>query len=115
MPIAMSAEQRALQASIREWAEGADTLALVRLLEPCVAPGAAPDEGRALWDGHWSALAGLGVFSIALPQAAGGDGGTVADLATALALSARQSMPAHRCLTAWNEPIGRPNWCRVWA
>ena len=34
MPIAISAEQRALQASIREWAARAGTLALVRGLEP---------------------------------------------------------------------------------
>ena len=34
MPIAISAEQRALQASIREWAIRAGTLALVRGLEP---------------------------------------------------------------------------------
>ena len=36
-----------------------------------------------------------------------------ASQATAAARSARQSIPAHRCLTAWNEPIGRPNCCRV--
>ena len=34
MPIAISAEQRALAASIREWAIRAGTLALVRGLEP---------------------------------------------------------------------------------
>src|SRR5215472_18487611 len=34
VPIAISAEQRALQASIRDWAEPAGTLALVRGLEP---------------------------------------------------------------------------------
>jgi alkylation response protein AidB-like acyl-CoA dehydrogenase len=34
VPIAISAEQRALQASIREWAACAGTLALVRGLEP---------------------------------------------------------------------------------
>ena len=36
------------------------------------------------WAESWAALAGLGIFSIALPEAAGGDGGTVADLAAAL-------------------------------
>ena len=34
MPIAISPEQRALQASIREWAHQASTIALVRRLEP---------------------------------------------------------------------------------
>ena len=39
MPIAITAEQRALQASIREWATRAGTLAMVRALEP----GSGPD------------------------------------------------------------------------
>ena len=93
MPIAISAEQRALQASIREWATRAGTLALVRSLEPgsgagtpgsLAGPPASPagspggpagvaHEG-APWAGHWAALAGLGIFSAALPEAAGGDG-----------------------------------------
>jgi hypothetical protein len=41
VPIAITAEQRALQASIREWATRAGTLALVRALEP----GSRPDTG----------------------------------------------------------------------
>lgn len=39
MPIAITAEQRALRASIREWATRAGTLAMVRALEP----GSGPD------------------------------------------------------------------------
>lgn len=122
MPIAISAEQRALQASIRDWAERAGTLALVRGLEPGSRPEApgspagppgsparpadvpgpsispAGTPGGAPWAEHWAALAGLGIFSIALPEAAGGDGGTVADLAAALeqltvALAAGPAMP----------------------
>ena len=99
MPIAISAEQRALQASIREWAARAGTLALVRALEPGsttdtpasqagspASPAGSPDApaGVAHEKEHWAALATLGIFSIALPEAAGGDGGTVADLAAAL-------------------------------
>lgn len=127
MPIAISAEQRALQASIREWAARAGTVALVRGLEPgstagtpgspagrsgspagrsgspagpaagsVGAPGTpTPPSGppgapavvaheKAPWAEHWADLAGLGIFSIALPGAVGGDGGTVADLAAAL-------------------------------
>jgi alkylation response protein AidB-like acyl-CoA dehydrogenase len=110
VPIAITAEQRALQASIREWATRAGTLALVRALEPgsrpdtTGPPGSAagppdphsgpdgvtpdgPDGGTPAgtpWAEYWAALAGLGIFSIALPEAAGGDGGTVADLAAAL-------------------------------
>ena len=68
MAIAISQEQRALQASIREWARQADTLALVRRLEPGVAP---PNPGDL-----WNAVADLGIFSIALPAEAGGASGT---------------------------------------
>jgi len=120
VPIAISAEQRALQASIRDWAQRAGTLALVRGLEPGTPPvpgrGASRGPGEAAgrageaagglgdtaagpgdtaggpgaappawpWAEQWAALAGLGIFSIALPEAAGGAGGTVADLAAAL-------------------------------
>src|SRR5260370_34301565 len=78
----MSAEQRALQASIRDWAQQAGTLALVRTLEPGTERGTPPSE--APWAGHWAALADLGVFSIALPEPAGGAGGTVALLGSPL-------------------------------
>ena len=33
----------------------------------------------------------------------------------AAACSAAVSIHAHRCLTAWNWPIGRPNWWRILA
>jgi alkylation response protein AidB-like acyl-CoA dehydrogenase len=109
VPIAICPEQRALQASIRDWAERAGTLALVRDLEPGApgtspsAPGepGSPQAGAATgvpWAEHWAGLAGLGIFSIALPEEAGGAGGTVADLAAALeqltvALAAGPVMP----------------------
>jgi len=78
VPIAISPEQRALQASIREWANQAGTIALVRRLEPGQVPRVVAGTE------HWKALADLGIFSIALPAAVGGAGGTVADLAAAL-------------------------------
>ena len=91
MPIAATDEQLALQASIRDWAERAGPLALVRGLEPGLDPGSpeagGPEPGSpgpASGGPCWGDLAGLGVFSIALPAAAGGAGGTVADLAAAL-------------------------------
>ena len=71
MAIAISPEQRALQASIREWAKQADTLALVRGLEP----GASPPRELVTED-VWHAAADLGIFSIALPAEAGGASGT---------------------------------------
>src|SRR5215831_19483771 len=76
VPIAISDEQLALQASIRDWAKRADTLALVRRLESAPAP--------AEWEDCWNAVADLGVFSIALPAEVGGAGGSVADLAAAI-------------------------------
>ena len=99
MPIAATDEQLALQASIRDWAKRVGPLALVRSLEPGSDAGGAdasdprrsgpgwddPGWGRPGWDGPcWGDLAGLGVFSIALPAAAGGADGTVTDLAAAL-------------------------------
>ena len=99
MPIAATDEQLALQASIRDWAKRAGPLALVRSLEPgpdAIGAGARGPGGTGPgWGGQggdgpgwggpcWGDLAGLGVFSIALPAAAGGADGTVADLAAAL-------------------------------
>ena len=94
MPIAATDEQLALQASIRDWAKRAGTVAHVRSLEPGSDAGGADGSGPGRsgagwaglgWDGPcWGDLAGLGVFSIALPVAAGGAGGTVTDLAAAL-------------------------------
>jgi 3-oxochol-4-en-24-oyl-CoA dehydrogenase len=95
VPIAITDEQLALQASIRDWAKRAGTLALVRGLGPAL-PSAGAGAGTrggaavggaggpAAWGRCWSDLAGLGVFSIALPARAGGAGGAIADLAAGL-------------------------------
>ena len=89
MSIAVTPEQLALQQSIRDWAERAEPLVLVRRLEPGSPPGAGPGglpgaAGPAEAAGCWDDLASLGIFSIAVPAGAGGAGGTVADLAAAL-------------------------------
>jgi alkylation response protein AidB-like acyl-CoA dehydrogenase len=76
VPIAITPDQQALQASLRDWAKQAGPLDAVRRLEPG-AP--APAETTYLSD-----LAALGVFSIAVPEAVGGAGGTLTDLAAAL-------------------------------
>jgi alkylation response protein AidB-like acyl-CoA dehydrogenase len=76
VPIAITPDQLALQASIRDWAKQAAPLAAVRRLEPGTPAG--PETA------HLSEVAGLGIFSIAVPEAAGGAGGTVTDLAAAL-------------------------------
>jgi 3-oxochol-4-en-24-oyl-CoA dehydrogenase len=75
VPIAVTPEQVALQASIRDWAKQAGPLAAVRRLEP----GAPAEPTTCLSD-----LEGLGVFSIAVPEDAGGAGGALTDLAAAL-------------------------------
>ena len=76
MPIAITPDQLAVQASIRDWAEQAGPVAAVRRLE---LDPAGPPQNTYLSD-----LADLGIFSIAIPAEAGGAGGTVADLAAAL-------------------------------
>jgi 3-oxochol-4-en-24-oyl-CoA dehydrogenase len=83
VPIAITEEQRALQAAIRDWAKSVDPIAAVRRLEPAAGTGAASTEA-AEPAGCWAGLAELGVFSVALPAAVGGADGTVADLAAAL-------------------------------
>ncbi len=77
MPIAITPDQLAVQASIRDWAKQASPVAAVRHLEQAGLEQARPDPYR-------SDLADLGIFSIAVPAEAGGAGGTVTDLAAAL-------------------------------
>ena len=78
MPIAITPDQVALQASIRDWAKQAGPLAAVRRLEP-----GGPAEPAA-WTTCLTEVASLGVFSIAVPGDAGGAGGALTDLAAAL-------------------------------
>ena len=49
MPIAMTQEQQALQASLRDWAKRASTIAVTRALEPgsALEPARAPEPARA--------------------------------------------------------------------
>ena len=75
MSIAISAEQLALQASIRKWASATDPLTAVRALET--------GDSTAGPARLWADLAGLGVFSIAVPEHLGGAGGDALDLAAA--------------------------------
>ncbi|HEY9244378.1 MAG TPA: acyl-CoA dehydrogenase family protein [Streptosporangiaceae bacterium] len=106
MPIAITEEQRALQAAVRDWAKSMDPITMVRQLEPGSQPGSAsggspagaPSAGSTagapsagpnptyVGDAArcWSGLVELGIFSIALPGEVGGADGTVADLAAAL-------------------------------
>jgi alkylation response protein AidB-like acyl-CoA dehydrogenase len=76
VPIAITQEQQALQASLRDWAKRSDTVALVRAMERDGAPPQAVTAD----------LTALGVFAI--PH-----DGTVADLAAALEQLARDLAP----------------------
>ena len=77
MPIAVTTEQLAMADSVSQWAKRADTIAAVRELETTNGHTAKIDWAAA----NWTALAQLGVFSIAIPSAEGGGGGTTSDVA----------------------------------
>lgn len=102
MPIAITGEQLALQSSIREWAKRAAPVEVVRALEPATKgdltdPDWLPAAGEPVSENiysaagagpaaeRWTELAEVGVFAAGLPPAAGGAGGSTADLAAALA------------------------------
>ncbi len=93
MPIAITEEQLALQASVRDWAKRARSLELVRGLETAGPGGhglaSASADGPAAE--RWSSLAELGVFAIGADP--GGAEGTTADLAAALAGLAESLVP----------------------
>jgi hypothetical protein len=88
VPIAVTEEQLAVQAAIRDWAKRTGTISLVRGLEPAAgtvrADTAQADTAQADLERAWDELSDLGVFAIALPETVGGAGGSVADLAAAL-------------------------------
>jgi alkylation response protein AidB-like acyl-CoA dehydrogenase len=100
LPIAITDEQLAIQASIREWAKRTRTVEVVRALEPADAPGnsgrngfpGAPGRRDSAAAERWSSLAELGVFAIGLSAACGG-AGTTAELAAALAQITESLVP----------------------
>ncbi|MCX5043270.1 acyl-CoA dehydrogenase [Aldersonia sp. NBC_00410] len=77
MTTATTDEQKAVQQSIRAWARSAHPIATQR------------DGGVDSWQALWPGLAGLGLFSVALPEVSGGVDGTVLDLAVMIEESAR--------------------------
>ncbi|MEV6325052.1 acyl-CoA dehydrogenase family protein [Nocardia sp. NPDC051787] len=69
MTIATTDEHKAVQESMRGWAASVRPIATMRT-------------GQAdFWRAYWPALAGLGIFRVAVDEDAGGAGGSVADLA----------------------------------
>jgi 3-oxochol-4-en-24-oyl-CoA dehydrogenase len=103
VPIATTGEQLALRDAIRAWAADTHPARLTRAREPGLQPETAPSgspgaggsqgAGGPQDAGCWADLAGLGIFSIAVPEAAGGAGGTAADVATALEELTRAMVP----------------------
>ncbi len=88
MPIALTAEQRALQASVREWAKRVGAIEIVRSQEPPGGAETAGVRGSVVLDTaaeRWASLAELGVFGVGIPAESGGAGGSSADLAAVLA------------------------------
>lgn len=81
MPIASTDEQRDLCATLREAVSGAGPAAV-----------RAREGGRGT-DELWSAVAGIGVFAVAVPEERGGAGGRIADVAAALERLADDLVP----------------------
>ena len=91
MTIGLTEEQVALAASIAQWADGRAFPEAVR---------AAEGSGHAPLLAAWGELAELGILGIAVPEASGGAGGTLADLACALEAAAEGLVPGPLLSTA---------------
>lgn len=84
MSIGISDEHVELAASLRKWAASLDPVALVR---------AAEGESAERFDAAWKAVEEMGVHAIAVPESAGGGGGTVLDQAVVLEACAHELVP----------------------
>ncbi|AWK70839.1 acyl-CoA dehydrogenase [Rhodococcus oxybenzonivorans] len=81
MTIATTEEQRAAAGSIQAWARSTDPLVTVR-------------QGPAdSWRTSWSSFASLGIFSVAVPDAVGGSGAEIVDLAAMIEQAATELVP----------------------
>ncbi|OOL30005.1 hypothetical protein GQ85_22585, partial [Rhodococcus rhodochrous] len=72
MSIATTEEQQAAQASVQAWARATAPIQNLR------------ERPATTWRPGWESLAELGIFAVAVPEAAGGAGAGVVDLATML-------------------------------
>ncbi|MFJ9363267.1 acyl-CoA dehydrogenase [Nocardia sp. NPDC101769] len=77
MTIATTDEHKAVQESMRGWATAVRPIATMRSRAQAELRSGAPD----FWREYWPRLADLGIFRVAVPEEAGGAGGTVGDLA----------------------------------
>ena len=95
MSLGITDEHVELAASLRRWAAGLGAVAAVRAAE------GEPDEDFA---DVWKAAVEMGVPTIGLPEAAGGGGGSVMDVAVALEACAHELVPGPllgAALAAW--------------
>ncbi|WP_132473244.1 acyl-CoA dehydrogenase [Rhodococcus sp. SMB37] len=88
MSIAMTEEQRAVQASVQAWSRAVEPVSRIRRH---------PDD---VWREGWTSLAELGLFGVAVPEEAGGLGATVVDLAVMLEQAAHELAPGPVVTTA---------------
>lgn len=91
MSLGISDDHAELGASLRSWAGSIGPLEAVR---------AAETDPAAAFDDAWSALTSMSVPTIGLPEAAGGGGGSVLDVAVALEACAYSLVPGHLLSTA---------------
>jgi alkylation response protein AidB-like acyl-CoA dehydrogenase len=84
MSIAITDEQVELAASLRKWAASLDGVDAIR---------AAESQAEAHFTDIWAAVEEMGVAAIAVPEAAGGGGGTLLDQAVALEACAHELVP----------------------
>lgn len=84
MSIAITDDQSELAESLRKWAASLDGIEAAR---------AAEGEVEAEFAEVWGAVAEMGVTAIAVPEAAGGGGGTLLDQAVALEACAHELLP----------------------
>ncbi|MFW6865775.1 acyl-CoA dehydrogenase family protein [Nocardioides sp. CPCC 206347] len=84
MSLGITDDQVELADNLRKWAASLDPIAAARAAEGDVA---------ARFDEVWSAAEAMGVTTIAVPESAGGGGGTVLDQAVALEACAHELVP----------------------
>ena len=84
-------EQLAARQLVRDWAAGAQATAAIRDVDQ-----GKPDAWRPVYDG----LAALGIFGVAVPEGAGGAGGSAADLCAMVDEAAKALAPGPVATTA---------------
>ncbi len=91
MSIGISEEHVELAASLRSWAASLEGREVARTCE---------DDAGATFEDVWKAVGEMGIATIGLPEAAGGGGGTVLDVAVALEACAHELVPGPLLSTA---------------